>query len=290
VALGLSDAFCVERHRQGFLRCRRHVDLLFAMRSRSWLLIGRIQLPSEAPCRTIGAGALCRVGRAPAATGDRVVFAGFNTAGDRALPSCGHWWTHGAGGILCRPGFSSRPHPDDSWNRLRTVGSLCSGQVMTSWGPRPAIFSAAWSPSNLGLISRRPPAGDQIWQLDLLDALGFPQAVASSSSLSPNGGTRVLPERFALCHRIGGHTNGGDAPLGESGPLQAPAGPGPLLCGAIWTGQRASEPARPVGRRRPRGVGASRRAKLTAGATRAGSLEKMAGHRGGKPALPSAKF
>ena len=133
VALSLSDAFCVDRHRQSFQELvDGHVDLLFAneMEITSLYEANSFEQAAEqvrGRCRVAAltrseAGSLVLSGEqsiaiAPFRLGELVDTTG---AGDLYAAGFLHGYTRG-----------------DSLERCGQLGSLCAGQVVTQLGPRP---------------------------------------------------------------------------------------------------------------------------------------------------------
>ncbi len=133
VALSLSDAFCVERHRESFQELvDGHVDILFANEMEITALYETSSF-EEALEQVRGR---CRVAALTRSEQGSVVLAGsachqidpfslgklVDTTGAGDLYAAGflHAWTQG--------------HPPE---RCGQLGSLCAGQVVTQLGPRP---------------------------------------------------------------------------------------------------------------------------------------------------------
>ncbi|MFM7676860.1 MAG: adenosine kinase [Synechococcus sp.] len=133
VALSLSDAFCVDRHRESFLELvEGHVDLLFANEMEITALY-RAQHFEEAADRVRGC---CRVAALTRSEKGSLILSGESTipiepwvlgplvdttgAGDLYAAGFLYGYTRGAGLELCG-----------------RIGSLCAGAVVTQLGPRP---------------------------------------------------------------------------------------------------------------------------------------------------------
>jgi sugar/nucleoside kinase (ribokinase family) len=146
VALSLSDAFCVERHRESFQELvDGHVDILFAnemeitslYRSNSFeeaveQVSGRCRVAaltrSEQGSLVLADGQSHRI--EPVELGPLVDTTG---AGDLYAAGFLHGWTRGETPVRC--------------GRL---GSLCAGQVVTQLGPRPQVNLAELVERHLG--------------------------------------------------------------------------------------------------------------------------------------------
>jgi len=181
--------------------------------------------------------------------------------------------TTGGWRSLCRR-FSLRPHPGGLAGTLRTSWDPSrAGQVITQLGPRrPAISLPDWSPSTWGLIKPQAPSRRSDLAARVARRLRFLKAFAAASSLSPKPAQRVCRTVFGCCHRNCDTTNVAVMALtGDQGASKSSRGARPAPgCRGRMTGQMGLAAA-PAARacRRLAGLG-SRRAKLTAGATRAG--------------------
>jgi len=180
-----------------------------------------------------------------------VVLQGSTTPGDRALP---------LGPLVVHPGWRSLcaflfGHTRVTPGTLRTAGNpLCRPGGYHKLGPRPAFLMLTCVASTLGLISRRPPAGPiRSRQARVLDALRSSGRCSKQQPHARTAAAKVCQQPFGLWPtRLATH-NRGDAPAGESGPLQEPAGARPAPVRAM-TGQMG--PASPAARASAdRGVG-----------------------------------
>ncbi|MCT0201915.1 adenosine kinase [Synechococcus sp. CS-602] len=135
VALSLSDAFCVERHRQSFLELvDGHVDLLFANEVEIMALYGSSSF-EEAREHVRGR---CQVAVLTRSERGSVVLQGSTTLEIEPYRLGPLVDTTGAGDLYAA-GFLFGHTRGDSLERCGQLGSLCAGQVITQLGPRPAI-------------------------------------------------------------------------------------------------------------------------------------------------------
>ena len=133
VALSLSDAFCVDRHRASFQELvDGHVDLLFANEME---ITSLYEAPSfEAAVEQVRGR--CRIAALTRSEQGSVVLSGeqsFPIPPYRLGPLLD---TTGAGDLYAS-GFLRGYTRGDSLERCGQLGSLCAGQVVTQLGPRP---------------------------------------------------------------------------------------------------------------------------------------------------------
>ncbi|MEB3332828.1 MAG: adenosine kinase [Synechococcaceae cyanobacterium] len=135
VALSLSDAFCVQRHRDSFLELvDGHVDILFAneMEITALFQLNSFEEAAEAVRGRCAVAALTR-----SAEGSLIL------SQDATIPIpawClgGLVDTTGAGDLYAA-GFLRAYTRGDDLERCGQLGSLCAGQVVTQLGPRPQV-------------------------------------------------------------------------------------------------------------------------------------------------------
>lgn len=133
VALSLSDAFCVDRHRQSFLELvNGHVDILFANEMEITSLY-EANTFEEAVDQVRGCCQVAALTRS--AEGSLVL------SGDQSVPIAPYKLgqlvdTTGAGDFYAA-GFLYGYTRGDSLERCGRLGSLCAGKVVTQLGPRP---------------------------------------------------------------------------------------------------------------------------------------------------------
>ena len=133
VALSLSDAFCVDRHRDSFQELvDGHVDILFAneMEITSLYKANHFEEAVEQVRGRCRVAALTR-----SAEGSLVL------NGEQSLPIAPYHLgtlvdTTGAGDLYAA-GFLYGYTQGESLERCGRLGSLCAGQVVTQLGPRP---------------------------------------------------------------------------------------------------------------------------------------------------------
>lgn len=146
VALSLSDAFCVERHRESFQELvDGHVDILFANEMEITALYETSSF-DEALEQVRGR---CRVAALTRSEQGSVVLAG--SACHQIAPfSLGKLVDTTGAGDLYAAGFLhawTQGHPPE---RCGQLGSLCAGQVVTQLGPRPQVDLRALMAHHLG--------------------------------------------------------------------------------------------------------------------------------------------
>ena len=133
VALSLSDAFCVDRHRQSFQELvNGHVDILFANEMEITSLYEANSF-EEAVDQVRGC---CHVAALTRSGDGSLVL-----SGDQSVPIPAYRLgdlvdTTGAGDLYAA-GFLYGHTRGDSLERCGRLGSLCAGQVVTQLGPRP---------------------------------------------------------------------------------------------------------------------------------------------------------
>jgi fructokinase len=135
IALSLSDAFCVQRHRDSFLDLvDGHVDLLFANEMEITALY-RANSFEEAAERVRGRCAVAALTRSE--RGSLIL------SGDRTLPiepfRLGHLVDTTGAGDLYAAGFLHAFTQGADLEHCGRLGSLCAGQVVTQLGPRPQV-------------------------------------------------------------------------------------------------------------------------------------------------------
>ncbi len=133
VALSLSDAFCVERHRQSFQELvDGHVDVLFA---------NEMEITSLYETDSFEAAAdlvrgRCRVAALTRSERGSVLLSGDATVVIDPFQLGPLVDTTGAGDLYAA-GFLYGHTRGESLERCGRLGSLCAGQVVTQLGPRP---------------------------------------------------------------------------------------------------------------------------------------------------------
>ena len=133
VALSLSDAFCVDRHRASFQELvDGHVDLLFANEMEITSLYEASSF-EEAAEQVRGR---CRVAALTRSEAGSVVL-----SGEASIPIApfrlGDLVDTTGAGDLYAAGFLHAYTRGESLERCGRLGSLCAGQVVTQLGPRP---------------------------------------------------------------------------------------------------------------------------------------------------------
>jgi fructokinase len=133
VALSLSDAFCVDRHRASFQELvDGHVDVLFA---------NEVEIRSLYETETFDAAADQVRGRCQVAALTRSEQGSVVLSGDQTLLippyRLGDLVDTTGAGDLYAAGFLYGYTRGDSLERCGHLGSLCAGQVVTQLGPRP---------------------------------------------------------------------------------------------------------------------------------------------------------
>ncbi|MEB3242599.1 MAG: adenosine kinase [Cyanobacteriota bacterium] len=133
VALSLSDAFCVDRHRESFQHLvDGHVDLLFA---------NEMEITSLYKANSFEEAAEQVRGRCQVAALTRSASGSLVLSADQSLPIAPYQLgelvdTTGAGDLYAA-GFLYGYTRGESLERCGRLGSLCAGQVVTQLGPRP---------------------------------------------------------------------------------------------------------------------------------------------------------
>ena len=133
VALSLSDAFCVDRHRESFQELvDGHVDLLFANEMEITSLYG-VDRFEEAAAEVRGR---CRVAALTRSEQGSMLLRGEETL---TIPPyrLGELVDTTGAGDLYAAGFLHGYTRGESLERCGRLGSLCAGQVVTQLGPRP---------------------------------------------------------------------------------------------------------------------------------------------------------
>ncbi len=133
VALSLSDAFCVDRHRASFQELvDGHVDLLFANEMEITSLYEANSF-EEAAEQVRGR---CRVAALTRSEAGSLVLSGEQSIAIEPYRLGDLVDTTGAGDLYAA-GFLHGYTRGDSLERCGRLGSLCAGQVVTQLGPRP---------------------------------------------------------------------------------------------------------------------------------------------------------
>jgi fructokinase len=133
VALSLSDAFCVDRHRQSFQELvAGHVDILFA---------NEMEITSLYEANTFEEAVDQVRGSARVAALTRSAEGSLVLSGDQSVPIAPYKLgdlvdTTGAGDLYAA-GFLYCYTRGQSLERCGRLGSLCAGKVVTQLGPRP---------------------------------------------------------------------------------------------------------------------------------------------------------
>ena len=133
VALSLSDAFCVDRHRQSFQELvDGHVDILFA---------NEMEITSLYEANTFEEAVDQVRGCAQVAALTRSAEGSLVLSGDQSVPIAPYKLgdlvdTTGAGDLYAA-GFLYGYTRGQSLERCGRLGSLCAGKVVTQLGPRP---------------------------------------------------------------------------------------------------------------------------------------------------------
>jgi sugar/nucleoside kinase (ribokinase family) len=133
VALSLSDAFCVDRHRASFQELvDGHVDVLFANEMEITALYEANSF-EEAADQVRGR---CRVAALTRSEQGSVVLSGEDTIAVAPVHLGDLVDTTGAGDLYAA-GFLHAYTQGEALERCGQLGSLCAGQVVTQLGPRP---------------------------------------------------------------------------------------------------------------------------------------------------------
>lgn len=146
VALSLSDAFCVDRHRESFQELvDGHVDVLFA---------NEAEICSLYRCDSFEAAAeqvrgRCRVAALTRSEKGSVLLSGADTLTIEAFRLGELVDTTGAGDLYAA-GFLYGYTRGEDLERCGRLGSLCAGQVVTQLGPRPQGSLPALVAEHLG--------------------------------------------------------------------------------------------------------------------------------------------
>jgi sugar/nucleoside kinase (ribokinase family) len=133
VALSLSDAFCVERHRDSFLELvDGHVDILFA---------NEMEITSLYKANSFEEAADAVRGRCRIAALTRSELGSVILSGDRSLTvepfKLGPLVDTTGAGDLYAAGFLHAYTQGEALDACGRLGSLCAGAVVTQLGPRP---------------------------------------------------------------------------------------------------------------------------------------------------------
>ena len=133
VALSLSDAFCVDRHRQSFQELvDGHVDILFA---------NEMEITSLYEANSFEEAVDQVRGRAQVAALTRSSEGSLVLSGDQSIPvppyKLGELVDTTGAGDLYAAGFLYGYTRGESLERCGRLGSLCAGKVVTQLGPRP---------------------------------------------------------------------------------------------------------------------------------------------------------
>ena len=135
VALSLSDAFCVERHRDSFQELvDGHVDILFANETE---IISLYQSSSFEEAAQQARGR-CRIAALTRSEQGSLVLQGDQTHRIEAIKLGPLVDTTGAGDLYAA-GFLHAYTQGESLEACGRLGSLCAGQVVTQLGPRPQV-------------------------------------------------------------------------------------------------------------------------------------------------------
>jgi len=133
VALSLSDAFCVERHRDSFLELvDGHVDILFANEMEITSLY-KANSFEEAADAVRGR---CRIAALTRSEQGSVILSGDQTIQVEPFKLGPLVDTTGAGDLFAA-GFLHGYTQGESLEACGRLGSLCAGAVVTQMGPRP---------------------------------------------------------------------------------------------------------------------------------------------------------
>jgi fructokinase len=135
VALSLSDAFCVERHRDSFQELvDGHVDILFANETE---IISLYQSASFEEAAQQARGR-CRIAALTRSEQGSLVLQADQTHRIEAIKLGPLVDTTGAGDLYAA-GFLHAYTQGESLEACGRLGSLCAGQVVTQLGPRPQV-------------------------------------------------------------------------------------------------------------------------------------------------------
>ena len=132
VALSLSDGFCVDRHRDGFLDLvSGHVDVLFANEAE----IKSLYQTDDFGLALSDAWLLLRDRHHPFG---KVVCSTAINAGTSVFSAWDRWWTP-RGWRSLRRGFLHAYTQGESLERCAELGALCAGQIVTQLGARSQV-------------------------------------------------------------------------------------------------------------------------------------------------------
>jgi len=146
VALSLSDAFCVDRHRQSFQDLvNGHVDVLFANETEICSLYEADSFEAAAD----QVRGRCQVAALTRSEHGSVVLSGADTLEIPPYRLGDLVDTTGAGDLYAA-GFLYGYTRGDDLERCGRLGSLCAGQVVTQLGPRPQVSLPTLVASHLG--------------------------------------------------------------------------------------------------------------------------------------------
>jgi len=146
VALSLSDAFCVERHRDSFQELvDGHVDILFANEMEITALY-RANSFEEASAQVQGR---CRIAALTRSEQGSLILSG-ETRHAIAPVQLGPLVDTTGAGDLYAAGFLHAYTQGRDLETCGRLGSLCAGQVVTQLGPRPQVDLRALAAAQLG--------------------------------------------------------------------------------------------------------------------------------------------
>jgi len=135
VALSLSDAFCVERHRQSFQELvDGHVDVLFA----NEMEITSLYATDSFEAAVEQVRGRCRVAALTRSERGSLLLSGEQSVTIAPFHLGPLVDTTGAGDLYAA-GFLHGHTRGESLERCGQLGSLCAGQVVTQLGPRPQV-------------------------------------------------------------------------------------------------------------------------------------------------------
>jgi sugar/nucleoside kinase (ribokinase family) len=145
VALSLSDAFCVERHRDSFLELvDGHVDILFANEMEITSLY-KANSFDEAAQAVRGR---CRIAALTRSEQGSVILSGNSSIAIKPFNLGPLVDTTGAGDLYAG-GFLHAYTQGESLERCGQLASLCAGQVVTQLGPRSQVDLQALAQTHL---------------------------------------------------------------------------------------------------------------------------------------------
>ncbi|GAB6052499.1 adenosine kinase [Magnetospira thiophila] len=146
VALSLSDAFCVDRHRESFLDLvKHHVDLLFANEDeiKSLFQVATFDEAMHLVPDHVEIAALTRGARGSVVWGQGEVHIMDAEAVDRVVDTTGAGDAYAAGFLY---GFTR----GDDLARCARIGGICSAEVISHYGARPETPLGALVARQLG--------------------------------------------------------------------------------------------------------------------------------------------